>query len=60
VGECGLWARLNGPQFAAQFAAVVSLVEASANHNEATAVAKKVMAMKYGITTDHLIKNFIE
>jgi hypothetical protein len=28
VGECALWARLTGPQFAAQVAAVVSLVEA--------------------------------
>jgi hypothetical protein len=26
VGECALWARLTGPQFSAQVAAVVSLV----------------------------------
>jgi hypothetical protein len=35
VGECALWARLTGPQFAAQVAAVVSLVEASAEHCKA-------------------------
>jgi hypothetical protein len=45
VGECALWARLTGPQFAAQVAAVVSLVEAPANHRQATAVAKEVMAI---------------
>jgi hypothetical protein len=32
VCECVLWARLTGPQFAAQVAAAVSLVEAPANH----------------------------
>jgi hypothetical protein len=32
VGECALWARLAGPQFAAQVAAAVSLVEAPASH----------------------------
>jgi hypothetical protein len=32
VGECALWARLTGPQLAAQVAAMVSLVEAPANH----------------------------
>ena len=32
VGECALWARLTGPQFAAQVAAAVSLVRAPANH----------------------------
>jgi hypothetical protein len=32
VGECALWARLTGLQFAAQVAAVVTLVEAPANH----------------------------
>jgi hypothetical protein len=35
VGECALWARLTGPRFAAQVAAVVSLVEAPANHCKA-------------------------
>ena len=40
VGECALWARLTGPQFAAQVAAAVSLVEAPANHRKATTVAK--------------------
>ena len=47
VGECTLWARLTGPCFAAQVAAVVSLVEAPANHWKATTVAKEVMAIKY-------------
>jgi hypothetical protein len=42
VGECELWARLTGPQFAAQVAAAVSLVEAPANHRKATTVAKEV------------------
>jgi hypothetical protein len=35
VGECALWARLTGPQFSAQVEAVVSLVEAPANHCKA-------------------------
>jgi hypothetical protein len=56
VGECALWARLTGPCFAAQVAAVVGLVEAPANHWKATTVAKEVMAIKYGNTTGHLIK----
>jgi hypothetical protein len=60
AGECALWARLNGLQFAAQVAAVVSLVEAPANHRKATAVAKEVMAIKYGNTTGHSIKMFLE
>ena len=60
VGECALWARLTGPQFAAQVAAVVSLVEAPDNHYEATAVAKKATAIKYGNTTGHSIKKFLE
>jgi hypothetical protein len=60
VGECALWARLTGPQFAAHVAAVVSLVEAPANHCKAAAVAKEVMAIKYGITTGHSIIKFLE
>jgi len=60
VGECALWARLTGPQFAAQVAAVVSLIEAPANHYKATAVAKEAMAIKYGNTTGHSIDKFLE
>ena len=59
AGECALWARLTGLQFAAQVEAVVSLVEASANHREASTVAKEVMAIKYGNTTGHSIKKFL-
>jgi hypothetical protein len=55
VGECALWVRLTGPQFNAQVAAVVSLVEALASHYEATAVAKEAMAIKYGNTTGYWI-----
>jgi hypothetical protein len=55
VGECALWARLTGPRFAAQVAAVVGLVEATA-----TAVANKVLAIKYGNTTGHSITKFLE
>ena len=51
---------MTGPQFAAQVAAVVSLVEAPTNHYEATTVAKKVVAMKYGNTTGHSITKFLE
>jgi hypothetical protein len=60
VGECALRARLTGPQLAAQVAAVASLVEAPANHHKSTAVAKEAMAIKYGNTTGHSIKNFLE
>jgi hypothetical protein len=60
VGECALWARLTGPQFAAQAAAVVSLVEASASHRKANAVAKDAMAIKYSNKTSHSIKKFLE
>jgi hypothetical protein len=51
---------LTGPQFAAQVAAVVSLVEAPANHYKASAVVEEVMAIKYGNTTGHSINNFPE
>ena len=45
MGECALWARLTGPQFAAQVAAVVSLVEApSVNHCKATTAEAAVAA----------------
>jgi hypothetical protein len=60
VGECALRARLTGPQFTAQVAAVVSLVEASANHRKATTVVKEVTASKYGDTTGHSTKQFLE
>jgi hypothetical protein len=46
VGECALWARLAGPQFAVQVAALASL--APANHRKATTVAKEVMAINIG------------
>ena len=42
VGECALWARLTGPQFAAQVTAGVKLVEAPANHRKATTGAREV------------------
>ena len=48
VGECALWARLTGPRFAVQVAAVVSLVEAPAKHCKATTVAKEVMLFALG------------
>ena len=60
VGECALWARLTGPQFAAQVAAAVSLVEAPANHWKATTVAKEVMAIKYSNNTSLSIEKFLE
>ena len=59
VGECALWARLTGPQFAAQVAAAVSLVEAPANHLKATTVAKKVIAIVFGKKTGLSIENFL-
>jgi hypothetical protein len=37
---------VTGPRFAAQVAAVVSLVEAPANHRKASSVAKEVLAIK--------------
>jgi hypothetical protein len=60
VGEFALWARLTGPRFAAQVSAVVDLVKAPANHRKASTVAKEVMAVKYGNTTGHSIKKFLE
>jgi hypothetical protein len=60
VGECALWARLTGPQFAEQVAAVVSLVEAPANHRKASAVAKEVMAIMPGNRTSLSIEKFLE
>jgi hypothetical protein len=60
VGECALWARLTGPQIAAQFGAVVSLVEAPANHRKTTTVSKEVMAIKYSNKTSHSIIKFLE
>jgi hypothetical protein len=60
VGECAPWVRLAGPQFATQVAAVASLVEAHSNCDKAAAVAKKVMAMKYGNKMGHSIKKLLE
>jgi len=60
VGECALWARLTGPRFAAQVAAVASLVEAPANHRKATTVAKEAMAIKYSNKTGHSITKFLQ
>ena len=60
VGECALWARLTGPQFSTQVAAVVSLVEAPANHCKATTVAKEAMAIMLGNKTGLSIKKFLE
>ena len=36
-----------------------TVVEAPVNHYEATAVAKEVMAIKYGNTTSHTITKFL-
>jgi hypothetical protein len=59
VGECALWARLTGPQLAAQVAAVVSLVEAPANHCKTSTVAKEVMAIMPGNRTGLSIEKFL-
>jgi hypothetical protein len=60
VGKCALWARLAGPQFAAQVAAVVSLVKAPSNCGKAAAVAKEVMAIRFGNRTSLSIEKFLE
>jgi hypothetical protein len=60
LGECALWVRLTGPQFAAQVAATVGLVEAPANHWKATAVAKEVMAIMPGNRMGLSIEKFLE
>jgi hypothetical protein len=59
VGECALWARLTGPQFAVQVAAAVSLVEAPANYRKATTVAK-IMAIMPRNRTGHSVKKLLE
>jgi hypothetical protein len=60
VSEGALWARVAGPRFAAPVAAVVSQVEAPSKFCKTAAVAKEVMAIKYGITTGRLITKFPE
>jgi hypothetical protein len=60
VGECALWARLAGLQFAAQVAAAVSLVAVPANHWNATTVAKEVMGIMPGNRTGLSIEKFLE
>jgi hypothetical protein len=56
LGEWALWAQLAGPQFAAQVAAAVSLVEAPAYHYKASTVAKEAMAIMPGNRTSLSIK----
>jgi hypothetical protein len=58
VGECALWARFTGPNFAAQVEAVVCLVEEPYNCGKAAAMPTEVMAIKYINTTKHSIKMF--
>ena len=48
------------PVVGSQVAAVVSLVGPPANHRKASTVAKEAMAIKYGNTTGHSIKKFLE
>ena len=60
VGECALWARLTGPQFAGQVAAAVSLVEAPSSCGKAAAVAKEVMAIMPSNRTSLSIEKFLE
>jgi hypothetical protein len=60
VGECALWARLIGPQFAGQVAAAVSLVEALSYNGKAAAVAKEVMTIVLSNKTGLSIDKFLE
>jgi hypothetical protein len=60
VGECALWARLFGQQFAAQVAAAVSLAEAPANYRKATTVAKEAMGIMPGNRTGLSITMLLE
>ena len=59
VGKCALWARLTGPRFAGQVVAAVSLVEAPSNNGKAAAVAKEVMAIRFGNRTSLSIEKFL-
>jgi hypothetical protein len=52
--------RLAGPQFAAQVAAVVNLLEAPANHHMATTVAKEAMSIMPGNRTGLSITKLFE
>ena len=49
-----------GPRFAAQVAAVVSLVEVSSDCGKEAAVAKEVMAIRYSNKTSLSIEKFLE
>jgi hypothetical protein len=60
VDECALWARLTVPQFAAQVAAVVGLVEAPSYNGKVAAVAKEVIATMLGNKTGFSIEKFLE
>jgi hypothetical protein len=60
MSECALWARSAGPQFSAQVAAPVGLVEAPANHWQATAVANEAMTIMLGNKTCLSIEKFLE
>jgi predicted anti-sigma-YlaC factor YlaD len=60
VGECALWERLTGPQFAAQVAAAVGLVEAHSYCGKAAAVAKEVMVIRFSNRTGISIEKFLE
>ena len=61
VGDkCALWARFTGPQFAAEVAAAVILVEAPASHCKASTVAKEVMIIRFDNRTGLSIEKFLE
>jgi hypothetical protein len=60
VGQFALRARLTGPCFNAQVAAVVGLVEAPVNHRKSTTLVKEVKAIKYGNTTGISITKIFE